>query len=416
MKAKPSHDYDVHRIIRSADLTPSQKLMLWAIYDHAGPHGTGKCWTSAENLAKECGIQGDPDNLSNRGRKLIEGLKDQGWVRVVTQGKSKHASRRDIYVGPKVWDALGIPVPSGDDPHSVSEDPALGIQEPALGAEMPSHSVSGYLQTSLGTSPKNDHRNVARSRGMERASERGSHAHSGAGEGNPWGEVWKALVPPKDEWWSPLWETDRAAAYAIASELSVKAEHLRPAIELVVRKPSMLTARGASWTAVAAAIVRASEQDPDNIRSLPRLINTLALEHHSPEPRPIHPWEAEMIAWARRRNDGMRKIEADLWRTEAMGPALARWVPEAGRAFEAVNVLNADRFNRRVKGSHAYGLADEFADRVRDLSAVVDDDGWRRLADAAEDAVITGATDLPALDELLRRSQGGEDGHAEAAG
>lgn len=135
---KPSRpsDYDVGRAIRAAALTPSAKLMLWAVYDHAGPNGTGKCWTSSENLANEISIGGKAENRDRQARKLIDGLAKGRWVVVVPRGESKHARVRDILIGPKLWEfTLGHMSPS--DPGSQPDSGALELGPGSPGTRTP---------------------------------------------------------------------------------------------------------------------------------------------------------------------------------------------------------------------------------------------------------------------------------------
>lgn len=252
-------------------------------------------------------------------------------------------------------------------------------------------------------------------------------AHSGADGGNDagasprgkgnktkskaWDQVWKRLTPPPDQWWA--WPEDRALAREVADQLGMNAHHIEAAVDLVEKKAGVLLANGVNWHNVAAAIVVTAGMDPDSIRVLPKYINGVAQDFR--DGRKVDTHIARVLLEADRINEVLRPEEKYSWRQGAIWKALNEFMPPAHEAFVAVSRLHEERRDRLHLGEFDYGITVEFDRRLMELSTLLDDDGWRRLAEATNAAAESGANDRPSIDDLLSRGQGGGNGRAEAA-
>lgn len=416
LKGKARHAWE-NALIQSVG-KPSERHVLRALLGYAG--GKPICWPSVGKLSHETGL-GD-----RQVKRIIKELA-RGAV-VVAEDGSKRTHRVFIFpshpaAGPVLAEyGAGTPLrdaPEGDTSRRCGGDmddtprcaPRGDIHDAPRG-DIRRRFGGGMGDTrilSMGTSqdkepePRSLPLSVVRYEDGDEESERDAIAHEEDGNGEEaWHQVWKGMVPPEDEWWT--WPEDRATAYEVACHVAKEAGHMKPAADLVKTRPAMLTAKGASWRSVAAAIVRASWQDPARIYALPRYINTLALEHHGATPRPIEPHEADIIDFARWCNQGLRRVDRTVWMQGTLRWLLDRLVPEAGAAMAAVEALEKDRFDRMGPTAAAYAPVEEFVERARGLSEQLDRGGWRRLAEVARVAVASGTNDLPALDELLSRA------------
>lgn len=86
-----SQRWDLNRAILTSGLSPSARVLLLIIVDHAG-HGRSRCTASTRTLACESGL------TDRHVRRLLRGLEAAAWIRIERATGSRH-SRHTLVLG-----------------------------------------------------------------------------------------------------------------------------------------------------------------------------------------------------------------------------------------------------------------------------------------------------------------------------